>query len=285
MGQGGLLESLTTSPPSYKELCSLHLLQQERGGGQHLLSSLTKAVAAKTVHRCAGKDSSKDFVDWRNALHHYFTMNGIHNTATQGWLALGTLEDKAKQWWMSQKSLRPKLVLAFDQLVEWMRHEMIPSSVTTSSLQEWMDLKYEGNLEDYFQKVATLDAYHPIDSKDALVMASRPFGTGLLQKLRAVDAAQNYQGINPAQWRDLVRNHVQEEEGKPTFRAWANLNPKPRHHQPKLRQARSSLVRDPPSTDEDEPPHLLEGETEEEPMTDEQWNVALSFGTVTNGVE
>ena len=195
-GKEGCWRHSPRLPPSRSELYNLYELQQERGGGQHLLSALTKAVAAKTVHRCAGKDSAKDFVDWRNALHHHFTMNGIQNAATQGWLALGTLEDKAKQWWLSQKSLRPKLVLAFDQLVEWLRHEMVPSSVTTSSLQEWMDLKYEGNLDDYFQKVAMLDAYHPIDAKDALVMASRPFGTGLLQKLRAVDAAQNYLGIN-----------------------------------------------------------------------------------------
>ena len=283
VGQGGLLEALTTSPPSRTELHQLYELQQERGGGQHLLSTLTKAVAAKTVHRCSGKDSAKDFVDWRNALHHHFAMNGIHNAATQGWLALGTLEDKAKQWWLSQKSLRPQLVLAFDQLVEWLRHEMVPSSVTTSSLQEWMDLKYEGNLEDYFQKVAMLDAYHPIDSKDALVMASRPFGAALLQKLRAVDAAQNYQGINPSQWRDLVRNHVLEEESKPTFRAWANLNPKPRHHQPKLRSARSSLAHEPATPEEETlSPHSA-GDSDEETMTDEQWNVALSFGTVTNG--
>ena len=278
------MEALTTSPPSRSELYSLYELQQERGGGQHLLSALTKAVAAKTVHRCAGKDSAKDFVDWRNALHHHFTMNGIQNAATQGWLALGTLEDKAKQWWLSQKSLRPKLVLAFDQLVEWLRHEMVPSSVTTSSLQEWMDLKYEGNLDDYFQKVAMLDAYHPIDAKDALVMASRPFGTGLLQKLRAVDAAQNYLGINPSQWRDLVRNHVQEEESKPTFRAWANLNPKPRHHhQPKLRNARSTLPQAPNLVEEEASPPLSEDQSDEETMSDEQWNVALSFGMVTNG--
>ena len=283
VGQGTPLESLSTSPPSKSELYKLHDLHQERGGSQHLLSALTKALSAKTVHRCTGKDSAKDFIDWRNALRHHFTMNGICNTATQGWLALGTLDDKAKQWWLSQKGLRPQLTLAFDQLVEWLRHEMVPSSITTSDLQAWMELRYEGNLDDYFQQVANLDAYHPVDPKDALVMASRPFGEELLKKLRAVDAAQNYQGINPAQWRDLVRNHVSEEENKPTFRSWANLNPRPRHHQPKLRQARVQSGGPPSEPEEDHQHKQDESEDEGITMTDEQWNVALAFGTVTNG--
>ena len=281
VGPGGLLDSLTTDPPTRRELKELRAIQMDKGT-QTLLSNLNKAISAKTVQRYRGRDEAKEFLDWRDSLVHHFSLNGQYNTGLQGWLALNTLDEKAKLWWLAQQGLRPRLILSFDQLVEWMQHELVPSAVPSAAMDPWMNLKFNGNLEEYFKEVERLDVYYPVPPATAQVMATRPFGQALERRVRAADAAQNYAGLRQNQWQDIVREFVEEEEQKPSFRSWSNMDTNPRHQTARLRCATTThtpLEEEVPF-DED----CARGSDDAPPgITDEEWDARLAFGTVTTG--
>ena len=281
VGPGGLLDSLTTEPPTKSELRELRKIQIEKGT-QNLLSNLNKAISAKTVQRYRGRDEAKEFLDWRDSLVHHFGLNGQYNTGLQGWLALNTLDEKAKLWWLAQQGLRPRLILSFDQLVEWMQHELVPSAVPSAAMDPWMNLKFKGNLEEYFKEVERLDVYYPVPPATAQVMASRPFGHALERRVRAADAAQNYVGLRPNQWQDIVREFVEEEEQKPSFRSWSNMDTNPRHQSARLRCATTTHVQ--PEEDVQTEEEIMDGDETAPPgITEEEWDARLAFGTVTTG--
>ena len=58
-----------------------------------------------------------------------------------------------------------------------------------------MELTFEGDLDEYFNQVDRLDFYFPVPPATAQRMATRPFGKVLEQRVKAVDAAQNYKGL------------------------------------------------------------------------------------------
>ena len=292
IGPGGLMESFSTPPPKHRELVDLQQLQSSRQGNE-MMATMTKAVTAKTVLRFKGNNSSKEFKDWKDALAHFFSLNGISNTAARSWLSLTTMDGKAKQWWMAQQTLRPRLVVSFEQLMEWVRFELVPTAEPAESMKKWVSLVYRGDLEEYFKEIEELDMYHPQPPEVSQLLAARPFGQGLVDQLQAINAAQNYIGLNPGQWQDTVRAFVHEEEQKSTFRSWSNMNNNPSHQSSmRLRQATTTAtVREEQGwmgnggmTDEEAMMLVSQGENAPPAgYTDEGWTAQLNFGMAVQG--
>ena len=293
IGPGGLLEAFTNHPPTVAEMEELRQVQVAKQGHE-LVGAITKAVTARTVLRFKGNNSSKEFRDWKDALSHFFSIMGITNSAIKSWLALTTVDAKAKQWWLAQQALKPKIVVSFEQLMEWIRHELVPTSVPAESIKKWCSLAHtSGDLEEYFREVEELDMYHPQPPDVSQYLAARPFGHALINKLQAVDAAQNYTGLTPVQWQDIVRQHVLEEEQKDTFRSWSSMGIDPVHkNAPKLRQVTTSQFPSmvgsfaDASTMTTEEAMMLVGLGDDAPptgYTDEEWTAKLNQSLTVTG--
>ena len=161
-----------------------------------------------------------------------------------------------------------------------MQHELVPSAVPSAAMDPWMSLKFDGDLDKYFKEVERLDIYYPVPPATAQVMATRPFGHALERRVRAADAAQNYAGLRQNQWQDIVREFVEEEEQKPSFRSWSTMDTNPRHQTARLRCATTRHVQHEEEVQSDEEPVSV-SDTAPPGITEEEWDARLAFGTVT----
>ena len=119
--------------------------------------------------------------------------------------------------------------MSFEQLTEWIRHELVPTSVPAESIRKWCELSHStGKIEDYFRQVEELDMYYPQPPDVSQYLAARPLGQALVNKLQAIDAAQKLRRHHPLlNGRKIVRHHVQEEEAKENFPVMVNNGHEP----------------------------------------------------------
>ena len=180
-------------------------------------------------------------------------------------------------WWRAHRRRLTTLTLSFEQLKEWVCIELVPLAEPGAAHLEWADLRYEGDLDAYFQKVRTLYLYHAMPPRECQVLAARPFGQALVDRVRAAAAPLGSDGLPPTHWEAIVRSFVTETEASPTFQSWAKGTLEPVHRHAKLRQ--TQVVAE--ASDEEEepeiPPDVPNGTREEE------WVAMLYSGVVAGG--
>ena len=124
---------------------------------------------------------------------------------------------------------------------------------------------FDGKVDEYFTKVRAMSLYHPLSPKEVQIMASRPFGSLFVERVRGSTAQQGTRGLTIPQWEAMVKAYVKEQEAHPNFQSWGRGGLEPIHRvAPKLRQTHQLQnewgVTDKPEVPDDVPMNMDEEE-------------------------
>ena len=278
--RGRVLSSFTSAPPSLVERQELQAMKADNRL-EKLNTVLSKKLSDRTVPTFKGEsDNVQSYSQWEAALLKHFYSSNIHNSAVRAWLAQNTFAEAANVWWVSHQSRRPMLTLSWQQLRELIQSELVPSVERGSANAMWADLTYDGHLETFFTKVRTMSLYHPLPPKEIQIMASRPFGTIFVERVKGSVAQQGDRGLTIPQWESMVRAYVAEQEAHPHFHAWGRGGLEPLHRPPhKLRHAHFNEEH----LDEPELLNDIPGGMDEEEWTSHVSCLFSTFGTKPQG--
>ena len=76
--------------------------------------------------RFEGKALPNEVTNWDNVMSTYFFDNAITNTIVQSRLAAQSFSGQALNWWRAHSQLVPEMVISYEQLLEWVRTELVP---------------------------------------------------------------------------------------------------------------------------------------------------------------
>ena len=277
---GRVAVSLTSQPPSEAERRYLQTLRRDTLFENTLLT-LSKNLTSKTLIRFRGSDEVTEYQNWIDAMERYFDTHTILNNALQALLALETFSDHAMVWWRSHRRRLPRLTLSFDQLKEWLCIELVPMAEPGAAHLQWADLTFDGNLDTYFQKVRTLYRYHSMPPRECQVLAARPFGQALVERIRAAAVPMGSGGLPPTQWEAIVRSYVTETEANPTFQSWGRGTLEPVRRHARLRQSRLEVCEVGSDGDDESEPEMLPDVPKG--TREEVWCAMLYSGIVVGG--
>ena len=104
-----------------------------------------------------GEEEISAVFRWSTSMKARFLAQGIENAVAKAELAAATFMYRARQWWLAHRTRAPKLLVTFDQMVEWIKRELVPFSSTSDAVNAWSELTYHGDPKKY---VADLDRTH-----------------------------------------------------------------------------------------------------------------------------
>ena len=268
--RGRALKTFSTQPPTLSERYEFRLMKQDNRL-ERLNTTLSKKLADRTIPPFKGdSDNVQAYSQWEAALLKHFYSSNITNSAVRAWLAQNTFSDASNVWWVAHQSRRPLLTLSWPQLRELIQAELVPSVEKGSANAAWADLTFDGNIEAFFSRVRAMSLYHPLSPKELQIMASRPFGSLFVERVKGSSAQNGVRGLSVPQWEAMVRAYVKEQEAHPNFQAWGRGGLEPIHRAPnKLR-----TVCVPPPDMFDEEPQILE----DVPMgmDEEEWTARIA---------
>ena len=125
--------------------------------------------------------------EWDSALKGYFRRDYIWNSAIKGALAVMTFRGKAERWWSAYMDQYPHRLLAYAQIVEMIRTELVERVDPTTALQAWLQLEYKGRPEQYLKQMDNLMQRFPISPDSLLEMATVPLRPLFAARMREVD--------------------------------------------------------------------------------------------------
>ena len=219
---------MLSEPPTTEEVDEFQQLLCSRQWDDET-ARFNRHLQSKAVTQFTGKGDSHEFALWRNSLRGYFDRYFVNNTAFRASLAVGTFVENAQSWWLAHTSRRPHLVLSLDQLLEWVRIELVPEADPDVASIAWSEVNYEGDLADYFRRVHELSLTNPLPTRQAQILAASRFGTELVTKVRSAIALTGKQFLTRVEWQDIVRSYVVEHEARPSFMEWGRAQAGPVH--------------------------------------------------------
>ena len=120
---------------------------------------------------------------------------------------------------------QPRLLVTYDQLLEWLKYELTPSAGPGATQLAWHDLTYDGDIEKYIAELTKLFLQAPIEPAIAHKLAARPFGKELQCRISILDAMYPPDGMSIPLLKQQIRNFVIEKEASSHFPGW-NAPPK-----------------------------------------------------------
>ena len=105
-------------------------------------------------------------------------------------LAAQSFVGQALNWWRAHSYLVPELVISYEQLLEWIRTELVPLADPASATVAWRQLRFFGDVEDYLKQLDQLTVHFPIPQATLLTMATEPLGREVVSS--AYKARQMY---------------------------------------------------------------------------------------------
>ena len=275
--RGRSLKSFSTHPPSLHERHEFQAMKFDNRL-ERLNTILSKKLSDKTIPSFKGdSDNVQLFSQWEASLLKHFYASNITNSAVRAWLAQNTFADAANIWWVAHQSRRPTLTLSWLQFRELIQTELVPSVEKGSANAAWADLTFDGNTESFFNRVRAMSLYHPLPPKELQIMASRPFGSLFVERVKGSAAQNGVRGLSVPQWEAMVRTYVKEQEAHPNFQVWGRSGLEPIHRSPN--KLRTVFV----------PPHELYDDEPQIPddvpngMDEEEWvaHVAHLYSSLT----
>ena len=116
-----------------REFVKLEVTKRWERMREHLLRYLA-------IHREGIWDGKQDvaaLTEWQASLNHFFVTQPVLNSVAQSVLAVSTFRGHAQKWWFSKTRLYPRLVVSFDQLMEWVRMELVPTASPQKAARAW----------------------------------------------------------------------------------------------------------------------------------------------------
>ena len=156
--------------------------------------------------RFAGSSNVALFVEWTRNMRTHFKDCDIYNPICQFEVATATFTKNARNWWDAHSLKTPDLLVTFEQLLEWMRHELVPDSNPALAYMEWSTLRYKGNVDDYMKQVERLMEYFPIQRDTMIACLARPISPEFTTELRNMDI--RLEGMSDPKLKEVIRNHL-----------------------------------------------------------------------------
>ena len=100
----------------------------------------------------------------------------------------------------------PGLLLTYEQLLEWIRHELVPDSNPALAYMEWNTLKFRGNVDEYMKQIERLMEYFPIQRDTMIACLAKPISSEFAAELRNMDI--RLEGMSNPKLKEVIRNHL-----------------------------------------------------------------------------
>ena len=124
----------------------------------------------------------------------------------------------------------PGLLVTYEQLLKWIRHELVPDSNPTLAYMEWNTLKYRGNVDEYMKQIERLMEYFPIQRDTMIACLAKPISSEFAAELRNMDI--RLEGMSNPKLKEIIRNHLISTRHHLTYRP-ANHGPIPLSFRPR----------------------------------------------------
>ena len=121
-------------------------------------------------------------------------------------VATTTFTKNARNWWDAHTFKAPDLLVTYEQLLEWIHHELVPDSNSALAYMEWSTLRYKGNVEEYMKHVERLMEYFPIQRDTMIACLARPLSPEFVAELRNMDI--RLEGMSDPKIKEVIRNHL-----------------------------------------------------------------------------
>ena len=126
-------------------------------------------------------------------------------------------------WWRSHSQLVPELVISYEQLLEWIRTELVPLADPASATLAWRQLRFLGEVEDYLKQLDQLTVHFPIPQATLLTMATEPLGREVVSSAYKADQMYGKDSMSYVRLRRFIQAHLQQLT--PTQRKFLADNP------------------------------------------------------------
>ena len=173
--------------------------------------SFIKWISSNKEFRFAGTASVGHFVEWNRNMRTHFKDCDVYNTVCQFEVATTTFTKNARNWWDAHCLKRPDLLVTYEQLLEWIRHELVPDSNPALAYMEWSNLRYRGNIDEYMKHVDRLMDYFPIQRDTMIACIARPISSEFAAELRNMDI--RLEGMSDPKIKEVIRNHLTALKG------------------------------------------------------------------------
>ena len=140
----------------------------------------------------------------------------IFNPVCQFEVATITFTKNARAWWDAHSMKRPNLLVTYEQLLEWMRHELVPDSNPALPYMEWNTLRFRGNVEDYMKQIERLMEYFPIQRDTMIACLAKPISLEFTAELRNMDI--RLEGMSNPKLKEVIKNHLVSIRNQPAHR-------------------------------------------------------------------
>ena len=176
--------------------------------GNRVMHDFLKWVNSAGGKKFMGEEDVAAVMTWDDTLRFRFQFTRVHNPIAQFMAATATFDGKAARWWRAHCHRRPDLLLTYDQLVEWVKRELVPRADPGTSCMAWADLKFKGDLEPFLRELDHLMNFYPLKHDSMIQMAARPFGSVFVSQMVTADAQYGARGMTYPQLRKIIANHV-----------------------------------------------------------------------------
>ena len=173
--------------------------------------SFIKWINSNKELRFAGTPSVAHFVEWNRTMRTHFKDCDICNPICQFEVATTSFTKNARSWWDAHSVKRPSLLVTYEQLLEWIRHELVPDSNPALAYMEWNTLRYRGNVEEYMKQIERLMEYFPIQRDTMIACLARPISTEFAAELRNMDI--QLEGMSNPKLKEVIKNHLISTRG------------------------------------------------------------------------
>ena len=163
------------------------------------------------MHKEAQYNGEEDITSvfrWTTAMRSRFLNLYISNGIIRAELATATLTHRARSWWLAHRTRTPNLIITFEQLVEWIKRELVPHSSTTDAVSAWSELSFKGDPDKYISDLKKLINHYPLRRESIIIMATKPLGSEIQRNIQLMDLQYGPNGINIAQLKQAIRNHL-----------------------------------------------------------------------------
>ena len=236
---GTLAKKLRKPDPTPSQLHEYRLLKGTKEW-RDTKYAFIKWINTNKELRFAGTPSVAHFVEWNRTMRTHFKDCDIHNAICQFEVATTTFTRNARSWWDAHCVKCPGLLVTYEQLLEWIRHELVPDSNPALAYMEWNTLKYRGNVDEYMKQIERLMEYFPIQRDTMIACLAKPISSEFAAELRNMDI--RLEGMSNPKLKEVIRNHLISTRHYPTYRP-ANHDRSHSRFDPDRRHYPSTLAR------------------------------------------
>ena len=153
-----------------------------------------------------GEEDIASVLRWSTAMKSRFLSLYITNSIVRAELASATLTHRARSWWLAHRTRTPKLLITFNQLLEWIKRELVPHSSTSNAVNAWAELSYTGDVNKYINDLERLINHFPLRRESIIIMATKPLGKDIQNRVQLMDLQYGPAGITIAQLKQVIKS-------------------------------------------------------------------------------